>query len=449
MKVALLYPGIVLEGFAKNGIKPKTGWIHHGLCYIGSALKERGHSVKLIDLRQLTGWDELPGVVRKIAPDIVGITIMSLDFNAAMKSAEIIKKVDSKIKIIVGGAHATLAESELIDNDNIDYIFKGEAEVTLPEILEDLVIGSIKTKVITGERPDLDKIAFMDRFLYKVLTVPMVPYLKMPHVTTMAGRGCAYNCNFCQPAEKIMFGRKVRRVSVERFIEELEMVRDKIGFNSFMIHDDCLIEDVAWVEKFLKLYSKKKFKKPFVCQGRVDIITRHPRLIKDMKRQGLEMLGIGFETGSQRLLNFLRKGTTVEQNYKAARICHKLGIRIWANFMLGIITETKEEAMKTVRMIKRIKPYVASPNFFTPSPGSELYRFCVENDLSLIKKHEDYLRSPETGKIKGIDYEFLRKAAAETMEIPYSVKMRRKIDKLKLRHFNKDLISRHEIKEDE
>lgn len=445
MKVALLYPSITIEGFAKNGIIPKTGWIHHGLCSISSVLKKEGHDVSLVDLRQLRGWGELPGIVKSIAPDIVGITIMSLDFDAAIKSAEIVKKIDKNIKVIAGGPHATLMESELTGNRYIDYIFKGEAEITLPKILKDISNGSIRTKVIKGEIPDLDKIPLVDRSLFKILEAPIVPFLKMPFITTIAGRGCMYNCSFCQPAERIIFGHRVRRMSVERFMDELEIARRNTGLNSLMIHDDCLVEDEKWVEGFLRLYGKKGFKNPFVCQSRVDIIVRKPGLFRDMKRHGLAMLLIGFESGSQRVLNFLRKGVTVEQNYKAAKICRRLGIRIWANFMLGIPTETKKEVTETVNMIKRIKPYMPSPAFYTPHPGSDLYEFCVKKDLSLIKKHEDYKRYPEGRKIKGVDYEFLKEALGETAKIPYSVKLWRKVDRLRLGRFNKELIRDYEV----
>lgn len=444
MKVALLYPGIVLDGFAKNNVKPKTGWIQHGLCYISSVLKKEGHDVSLIDLRQLNGWEELSHIVKDIMPDIVGITMLSLEFNVALKSAEIIKKVNNSIKVIVGGPHPTLAESELIDNPSIDYIFKGEAEVTLPKILENMVNGDVKEKVITGEIPDLDKIPFPDRSLFRVLEVPIVPFLKMPFVTAIAGRGCRYNCSFCQPAERLIHSSKIRRVSVEKFIEELEIARNTIGLNTLMIHDDCMADNTNWVERFLRQYRKKGFRKSFICQSRADIIVKKSKLFKDMRKHGLQMIMIGFESGSQRVLNFLRKGTTVEQNYKAARICKKLGIRIWANFMLGIPTETTEEAMATVKMIKRIKPYVSSPTFYVPNPGSDLYKFCMQNNLSLVERYEDHKRNPEIPKIRGLDYVFLRKCLGETMRMPYPVKLKRKIDKLKLRHFNKELIKNYE-----
>ena len=441
MKVTLIFPGITMEGFSKPPVRLKTGWIHHGLGYISAVLKEKGHEVTLVDLRQLFGWEELPAVLRRLKPDIVGITVMSLDFDASVKSAGIVKATDPGIKVIVGGIHPTIMEHELLDNPDIDYVFKGEAEITLPAILEDIKSGSIKTKTITGESPDIEKIPFVDRFLFKMLEPPMVPFLKMPFMTAVTGRGCMYNCSFCQPAERILFGRKVKRVSPEKFIDELDYINRKSGFNSLMFWDDCLVEDIKWVEKFLSLYAKKRFRKPFVCQSRADILARNPGLFRDMKRQGLVMILIGFESGNQRILNFLRKGTKVEDNYRAMKICKKLGIRIFANYMLGIPTETNEEARDTVRMIKKMKPYVPSPTFYTPFPGSDLFDYCVKNGLSLIKKHAEYVRNPISPKIKGIDYDFMRKALAETTKIPKTVKIWRKIDRLKLGRFNKELIA--------
>ncbi len=440
MKITLLYPAITVDGFAKDGVRPKTGWIHHGLCYISAALKAKGHSVSLIDLRQLNGWAELPGAIRKESPEVIGITMMSSDFDAALESARIAKETNRRIKVIVGGIHPSVMESELLGNSCIDYIFKGEAETTLPLIVNDIARGGIKEKVIIGEAPELNKTPFADRSLFGIFEVPLVPFLKMPFITIVAGRGCLYNCNFCQPAERKIFGNKVRRMSVERLIDELKTVKARIGLNSVMIHDDCIVEDTAWVEKFLKLYSAKGLNKPFICQSRADIVVKNPALFKDMRRHGLEMLIIGFESGSQRILNFLRKGTTVEQNYLAAKICKRLGIRVFANFMLGIPTETKDEALETVKMIKKIKPYVPSPAFYTPLPGSDLFEYCMKNNLSLIDKHDGYNRSPVAPKVRGVDYEFLSRILREAVRIGPFVRVRRKIDKLRLGRFNKNFI---------
>ena len=197
--------------------------MQHGLCNISAALKDKGHDVSLIDLRQLFGWHELAPLVKRLNPDIMGITMMSMDFEPALESAKIIKETNKNIKIVVGGIHPTLMESELISNENIDCIFKGEGEITLPEVLEDLAKGGLRSKVITGKKPDLDKIPFIDRFLFKTLEAPLFPFLRMPFITSIAGRGCIYNCNFCQPAERKLFGSKVRRISPDRFIDELRI----------------------------------------------------------------------------------------------------------------------------------------------------------------------------------------------------------------------------------
>ena len=92
----------------------------------------------------------------------------------------IIKETDNSVRTVVGGAHPTLMESELTGEPSIDYIFKGEAEITLPRILEKISSGNIKEKIITGEIPDLDRIPFADRSLFGILETPIVPFLKMP-----------------------------------------------------------------------------------------------------------------------------------------------------------------------------------------------------------------------------------------------------------------------------
>jgi radical SAM superfamily enzyme YgiQ (UPF0313 family) len=211
-------------------------------------------------------------------------------------------------------------------------------------------------------------------------------------------------------------------------MSELRELKDRYDFQSLMFHDDCLTEDKEWVDEFCDSYKRAGFRQPFVCQSRADIICKNEDMIRKMKRAGLAMLLIGFESGSQRILKLLRKGASVETNYKAARVCKKYGIRIWANYMFGVPTETKEEALDTVKMIRAIKPYRPSPAFFTPHPGSDLYDYCEKNGLSLIMSHNGYSRSPNAPKIKGIDYRFLQEALKASKEKFLSVRLSRKLD---------------------
>jgi radical SAM superfamily enzyme YgiQ (UPF0313 family) len=137
-------------------------------------------------------------------------------------------------------------------------------------------------------------------------------------------------------------------------------------------------------------------------------------MVELMAEVGCKGYFIGFESGSDRVLKFIRKGTTREINMQAARICRRHGIKIWANYMLGLPTETKEEVMDTISMLKEIDPDYYSPAFYTPHPGSDLYDYCIEHELSLITSHTQYRRNPTEVKIRGQDHEFLTWALQES-----------------------------------
>ena len=416
MKVTLIYPGITDCGF--NNSKGNEGsWINHGLCLLSACLKKKGHDVSLIDLRRLKGWNDFKEQVKIMDLGIVGITMMSLDYNNSMECARIIKEIKPSTKIIVGGPHPSIMPEEFEKDNRIDYVFIGEGEVTFSQIVNDIDKDIKVSRIIKGEQPKLDDLPLADRDLFKTEEEPFVPFLPAPFVTLIAGRGCIYNCSYCQPAERMIFGKGVRRRSPENVISELKMLRDRFHFNSMMIHDDCLTEDEDWVMRFCKLYKKEGFSQPFVCQSRPDIICKYEGMIKTLKDAGLTLCIIGFESGSDRILKFLRKGTTVQHNLKAAKICRKYGIKIWANYMLGLPTETEQEQTQTYNMIKKIKPYHCSPAYYTPHPGSDLFQYGLERDLHLIKDHRGYRRNTYEPKIKGIDYVFLESILRKSFAI--------------------------------
>ena len=440
MKVLLVFTGIAETGFNRSGQRLKLVWINHGLASIAGSVRKAGHEVSLIDLRQLSSWDEFKDKVKACAPQVAGLTMMSVDYETVTQAIRLIKEIDKRIKVVVGGPHPNLALEEVKVNTDIDHIALGEGEISFVKLLGNMESGKAVERIIDGVRPDLDALPFADREIFAAGEMPIDHFLRIPFVTIIAGRGCIYNCSFCQPAERMIFGPAVRRRSVKNVIDELKLLRERSNFQSLMIHDDCLTEDRAWVMDFCRQYRDNGFKQPFVCQSRADIICKNEDMVKRMAHSGLAMFLIGFESGNQRVLNFLRKGTKVEQNYKAAKICNRYGVRVWANYMLGIPTETKEEALDTLAMIRKIKPYRASPAFFTPHPGSDLYKYCEENGLSLMKSHSDYSRSPDSPKIKGVDYVFLRQVLEESKKVPLSVKIRRKIDHIVERKIKKHVI---------
>ncbi|MCX7683398.1 MAG: B12-binding domain-containing radical SAM protein [Anaerolineae bacterium] len=426
MKTTLIYPGIAGYGFnsLKHGME--AGWISHGLASLSAAAKAQGFEVDLIDLRALTGWEHFRAVLAERAPDVVGVTMMSVDYNPARRAIAIAKEINPEIITVIGGPHVTIALEDALRIPHVDYLITGEGEITFPKLLRLISEGHPPPyRVLRGETPDLDAIPFADRELFLEewrkwgydLDSPEVPFveeLPPPFVTIIAGRGCIYNCAFCKPGEDYLFGKRTRRRSVDNVIAELHELTERYHIASFMFHDDCLTEDREWVMEFTERYRREGFTQPFFCQSRADIIVKNEDMVARMVEAGLRGYFIGFESGNDRVLRFIRKGTTVEQNRQAARICRKYGISIWANYMLGLPTETKEEVMDTVRMMKEIDPDYYSPAFFTPHPGTDLYDYVVEHGLSRITDYDSYRRNPTEPKIKGQDYEFLRRAMLES-----------------------------------
>ena len=382
--------------------------MNHGLAMLSSVLKQHGHMVELIDLRRLPGWEHLRQRIIQDEADAYGLTMMSVDRDDVIRVAGIIREEKPKSKIIVGGPHPSICPEDLEPLSCFDHVVQGEGEVSFPELLRMMESGEVKDKLISQEKTEeLDHLPFADRELFDAQEKPILPFLEPPFVTLIAGRGCRYNCNYCQPAERKIFGHRVRRRSVENVLRELTLLDRKYAYKSFMIHDDCLTEEPEWVLEFCDKLLRKKLAQPFVIQSRADLICKYPEMMLKLKQAGLQMVLIGFESGSDRMLQYLRKGCTREKNIQAARICHDLGIKIWANYMLGLPTETKEEVMETYSMVQEIKPYHCSPAFYTPHPGSDLFEMGKKMGIHLISNHKSYRRNQFDTKIKGPDYRFL------------------------------------------
>jgi anaerobic magnesium-protoporphyrin IX monomethyl ester cyclase len=426
LKTTLIFAGIAGRGF--NSLKQgmDAGWISHGLASLSAAAKAQGFAVDPIDLRALDGWDHFREILAERDPDVVGVTMMSVDYNPARQAVAIAKEVKPEIITIIGGPHVTISLEDSLRIPHVDYLVTGEGEVTFPRMLK-LIEGNDAPphRVLRGATPDLDAIPFADRDLFLDewrkwgydIDSPEVPFaqeLPPPFATIIAGRGCIYNCAFCKPGEDYLFGKRTRRRGVDSVIAELRMLADKYHLASFMFHDDCLTEDRGWVMEFTEKYIAAGFNLPFFCQTRADIVVKHEDMVARMVEAGLRGYFVGFESGNDRVLKFIRKGTTAEQNRQAARVCRKYGIAVWANYMLGLPTETKEEVMDTVQLMKDIDPDYYSPAFFTPHPGTDLYDYVVEHDLSRITDYDSYRRNPTEPKIKGQDYEFLKWAMAES-----------------------------------
>lgn len=410
MKITLIYPGIVGVGFnslGKGGMD--RNWINLGLTYIGACLKKNSYEVNLIDLREMQDWDQTEAEMKYHDPDVFGIYFNTPNYNNALECCKIAKKLK---KIVVGGGpHATVAPDDLIATGYVDYVITGEGEISFLELLENLRMDRQTERVIQGKPVEnLDELPFPDRDLYSIEKI-VHPVGNFPFLDNgliiLTSRGCPFNCAFCQPLERKMFGRKVRRRSVENVIEELRYIVRKYKVKYVSFQDDIFTIRKKWVLELCRRIREEKLDIQWSAQSRVD--TLDEELAMAMGDAGCVCLFFGFESGSQRILNFLRKGIKPRQSHKAAKLCKKYGIIILADYMIGIPTETEQDLKQTLALIKEIKPELSSPTYFTPIPGCDLYEYCKKNNLLKIKTYEDFTRNPDGAKIIGIDYALVEK----------------------------------------
>lgn len=417
MHVTMIFPGIALPGFDsfRKRRTIEANFIDHGLASLSASAKAAGHTVDLIDLRRLRDWSHFREEVRGRKTSVWALTSWSLHYPDAVRAVRILKEEKEDAVVILGGVHATVQLQQVMANHLIDHIVTQEGEISFVKLLDALERGEPAQRLIVGEGPALDEIPWVDRDLFDMageLETPMAPGLPTPFVTTNAGRGCPFKCNFCQPAERAVFGNRVKMRSQRNVVEELRYLKQRFRFRSWMAHDDLFFINHRWTREFCAQYKAAGFTEPYICQMRADLMCRYPDVVKQMAESGLSWAMVGFESGSQRILDLFEKETTVEQNLKAAELCKEYGIKVWANIMFGAPGETRAESMDTVRMVWKIKPDHLSTSFFTPTPGSGMAAELDRHGLIMVDPYSGSCRTPNEAKLKDVDYQWLNRAIA-------------------------------------
>lgn len=368
-----------------------------GLLHIGAVLRARGHAVQFFDL----AVDRIESVDAAVADaDLVGISSSTVLFGRACLALRRVKEHRPDLPVIVGGPHATLRTEDAVLR-GFDAAVIGEGEYTTLDIVEAIEKGTPLHEVAgaaarqgdrvvfgpsRGFEPDLDAFPDPDRTLidYRKYFADDVECVGM-----MASRGCPYNCLFCKPMLDKMHGPRVRRRSPRRIAQEMARIADSLGYKQFLFKDDTMVLGGRefFVDFERELASAGLRDSHWVCQARVDQISAP--LLEQMKRCGAQAIAFGVESGSQKVLDFFRKGIKIEQTIKAFDLCHERGIGTLAFVMLGAPVETREDLEATVRLIERIRPDTLSFSIATPGPGNDLHDFAVENEIRNVTAIEE------------------------------------------------------------
>ena len=349
-----------------------------GIAYLAAVIEKQGHSVSIIDaFAEALDLHSLEDRVKKIAPDLIGITGMTPVIDNAFRTAGICRRYAKYV--VIGGPHVSVAGSKVFEQcPDVDYVIQGEGEISFPLLVEALernkditnVPGVITRDFSNLPSPlidELDSIPFPARHL-----LPNERYryiLSSGKVTTMfTSRGCPYHCVFC---DKAVFGSKWRARSAANVLDEIELVRRDYGIDSIIFYDDLFTLDKKRVLEICQGIIDRELKIEWKCEGRVNLAEKETLTL--MKKAGCSMIAYGVESGNQKGLDYLNKGTTVEQIRNAFELTKRAGIRPMAYFVLGIPVETYDDELRTIDFAKEIKPAYAQFSVLSPVPGTKLY----------------------------------------------------------------------------
>ncbi|VVB86551.1 Ribosomal protein S12 methylthiotransferase RimO [uncultured archaeon] len=389
---------------------PKRAYNHHrpplALMLLASVLEKNGIRTGIIDPKSEKDivdrqhdiiMEYILEQIGKLNPGIVGITCYTPEFNDVILLSNKIKELHPHIKIIVGGVHPTLRQREFFfEGSPVDFVVIGEGEITLYELAHALLtdenhndipgIGYYdKTKkeyVQTKARPlidDLDAMPFpaYDKVDMKYYTLPN-PYsvrgLFLSSFYILVGRGCPSQCTFCVSAEmrKILApGKSLRCRSAKNVVDEIELLKKTYGIDSFYFIDDNFTIQKDLVSNICDELIKRKLNLIWACSARINTVSEE--LLQKMKKSGCIQVDFGVESGSPEVLKRLKKGIKVDQVKNIFEICHRTGMRTFANILINTPEETEEDLNLTLDLLDTIHPTVTSFNIFIPYIGTEIY----------------------------------------------------------------------------
>lgn len=326
--------------------------------------------------------------LRKIKPDVLILSVTTPTLDADLKGCAIAKKINKNIMTIAKGAHFYEFDKEVLLNfKDLDVVIRGEAELPLYEITEGKKFQEIKgisfrkgRQIIRNkERPflaNLDKLPLPARHLLNN-NLYLFPDTNLPYALILSGRGCPGSCIFCLVGK--VSGKKLRTRSVESALKEIESCIKDYNIRTFFFRADTFTWKKDWVIEFCQELIKKKLKIRWGTNSRVDTID--DKMIRLMKKAGCDVIGLGIESGSQEILDKMKKGITLEQSKKVVDLCDKYGIKTLLFFILGLPWENKKTIEETIAFAKKLPGTFYNFGIAYPFPGTELAEIAQKNNL--------------------------------------------------------------------
>lgn len=379
-----------------------------GIGLLAARLRQEGYNIAVLDVNGLR-WshEQVMEKIRTYHTKVIGIGGMISVYRWTRTMLAMIREQLPDVKTVLGGSVGTSIIETALNRLNIDVIAVAEADDTilelLPAMLNDKPLHDIPglayledDQIIkTASRPqreDLDSLPYPAWDLF-----PMETYLANPivgvgrDIDIISSRGCPYPCQYCYR----LFGRQYRGRSAENVVGEmLELYhRYQVDFISFQ--DDCFVIDKKRVFAICDMIDREGMNIRWSCTGRVNICDLE--LLKRMRASGCVSVSFGLESGSNTILQRMKKNTTTEKARMAIENCRKAGLRAPVSFMTGYPGESRDTVMETVEYCKALNIPLTALMITCPYPGTPLYDEAMQDPVLFRKFLEKYGRTAPDG----------------------------------------------------
>ncbi len=350
----------------------------------------RDHDVRILDMRLDPGLDSL---LQSYKPDVVGITSYTVHVNTVIRLFRQIKAYNADIVTIVGGHHATVMPRDFYE-PCIDVIVAGEGVLSFREIIfrleKEMPLPGIPGAIRAGngpivirrhdQEPDLDALPFPRRDLTSHYRNSYYSEWMRPLASIRTSTGCLFRCRFCA-LWKLTGGRYVTR-KPECIVDELSTIGEECVFFA----DDESLLDTKRMGALADLIQRAGIKKRYFLYGRSDTVAKHPDLIEQWRKIGLERVFVGLEFMQDTDLKSIRKGSTAENNKAAVNVLKGLGIDIYPTLIVRPEFDRADFARLRKYCLDLDLNFIGFP-VLTPLPGTDLYDD-VKNKL--VTSNYDY-----------------------------------------------------------
>lgn len=378
MKVLLINPGTECSPrFSTYAVFP------NGLLFLAAVLEKEGHEVKIFD--NVVDRRKPAEVIKDFKPQLIGYSVLTgTDITMAITQSEEFKRLLPDVPIVWGNVHPSTTPEQTISEDFVDYVVMGAGEKAITQLVNHFEKGSPKLSEIDGLVYTENGKVKMNEPSTEIVNLDELPdpawhlidVKKYWAASINTSRGCPFKCTFCYNAA---FHAKYRGdFSAERIIAQVRHLQDNYDIKFIRFFEDNFTFNRKRLRKFCHLIIDNKIKLKWDCEARADLSEAD---IKLMAKAGCTAVGLGVETGSKRMLDFLKKGVDLEQMKETfwCMVKHRIIPRIY--IMGALPTETLEDFNLTQKLLKEMDnpPYLYMR--YVPYAGTPLFDYCVDHKL--------------------------------------------------------------------